>query len=184
MAKLLTLPLAALALLSLADGTGKAFTPNTRDAAWQLLGVSADGRTLELGYEGGGCLRPDGRPRVAETKHRVTIAVRQTVDVPGAGEACSLELRRYRTSVVLDSSLDGRRVVGGPAFDFDFPVRTVPRVLGMDRRDALKVLRQARLSRKIVSRVRHGKVIRQRPRPGASASDPQGHRVTVRLRLR
>ena len=159
-----------------------AFTEVQRDAPWMLLGISADGRSLDVGYQGGGCLADDGRPRVVESARRVVVTLRQTVAVPAAGEGCTADLRLYRIWVSLDAPLHGRRVRGGPRFREHFPVQVVPRVIGMDRRDAIAALRASGLRARTVGRVRRGRVIEQHPRAGVAAH-PKGQRRSPAVRL-
>lgn len=178
--------LVAAALLVLVAGTSAfAFTEQERDAPWVLLGVSADGRSLVVGYESGGCWLDDGRPVVSESKHGIVVTVRQTGRVPGEGEACTAEMRLPRVSVSLGAPLNGRRVQGGPRSQEEY-VRTpgvVPRMIGMDRRDAIAALRAQGFRVKTMGRVRRGKVVRQRPRPGAETQ--AGVRLPlVRLRVK
>jgi hypothetical protein len=151
-------------------GLASAFTPRERDAPWQLAGVSADGRTLHLMYEGGGCLEADGRPVVTETDAAVTIVVHQTQQVPGEGEACTLEIRNLRVDAQLAAPVAGRRVLGGPPFaSFVKPTR-MPRVTGLRRYDAARLIERCGLTVKLRG-PRGGTVVRQRPRAGAAMPD-------------
>ena len=171
----------AFAVALLGAATASAFTVQPRDAPWRLLGVSTDGRSLRLGYEGGGCLRADGRPSVAEEKRRVVVTVDQTGLMPGEGEACTTELRFYYVNATLSRPLAGRRVAGGPPSRLQFPTGAVPRVVGMDRRDALSALRGQGFRSRTVGRTRRGMVVRQHPRAGTPI--PPGERPPL-IRLR
>jgi hypothetical protein len=178
-------PVAAMVLVLAAATSALAFTEQQRDAPWALLGVSANGRSLVVGYESGGCLIDDGHPVVSESKRGMVVTVRQSARVPGAGEACPADLRLPRVSVSLRAPLNGRRVQGGPRSEALY-VRTpgvVPRVIGMDRRDAIAALRAQGFRVKTLGRVRRGEVVRQRPRPGAVT--PAGVSLPlVRLRVK
>ena len=175
---------AAVLLVLVAATSALAFTARERSAPWVLLGVSADGRSLVLGYESGGCLLDDGRPVVAESARRIVVTVRQTDRVPGDGEACPADLRLGRVSARVKGALNGRRVRGGPRFHerFVMPER-VPRVVGLDRRDAGAALRAQAFRVRTVGQDRRGTVIRQRPRAGTPTRPGPGQ-PAVRLRVR
>lgn len=122
-------------------GAAYGFTSSTRDAPWALTGVSHHGRVLRLVYQGGGCLHPDGRAVVEESSGHVSVTVKQTIDKPGAGEGCTLELRALPLDVSLTSAIAGRRVIGGPGFvNAPGSPTTVPNVKGLDRADASAAL--------------------------------------------
>jgi PASTA domain len=71
-----------------------------------------------------------------------------------------------RVVVPLREPVGGRRVRGGPRAAAGWWRESVPRVVGLDRRDALALLRSEGLAARTVGRVRRGRVVRQRPRPG------------------
>jgi hypothetical protein len=167
----------------LLGGSASAFTEYERDAPWVLLGVSADGRSLILGYESGGCLRDDGRALVSENEDRIVITVRQTDVVPGQGEACPMDLAMPRTTAQLTRPIAGRTVEGGPRFTVHWPPGPVPRVIGLDRADAIAALRAQGHRARTVGRVRRGRVVAQRPRPGV-VFEPNVAPPRIRLRLK
>jgi hypothetical protein len=184
MRRLLVVIVAASVLVAAASAF--AFTEEQHDSPWALLGASADGRSLRVGYIGGGCSLSDGRPIVSEFKHRVVVRVRQTGRVPGEGEGCTAEMLLPQVSVPLSAPLNGRGVEGGPRSQQiygQFPP-VVPRVVGLDRRDAIAALRSQGFQAKTIGRVRRGTVVRQRPRPGVVVPRPGAKPPLVGLRAR
>ena len=173
----------AAAVASLGAASAFAFTEQERDAPWMLLGVSADGRTLQLVYQGGGCLEEDGRPQVVEHPDRVAVRIRQTAFVPGEGEACTADLRFVPLDVRLAAPIAGRRVRGGPPFREHLAAVRVPRVVGLDRADALGALRARHLRARTAGRRRRGRVAAQSPRPGTRLRRGRTPPV-IRLRFR
>jgi len=171
-------------LLLAAAPAAEAFVAETRPAPWRLAGISSDERTLRVAYEGGGCQRHDGRPVVTATAAgAVRIGVLQTVDVPTAPEeGCRLDRRTHMLDVPLGARLAGRRVVGGPRFEVRLRSgERAPRVVGLRRRDAIRVLRAYRVPARTFGRGK-GVVTAQFRAPGRGLSLHVG-RIEPRARL-
>jgi hypothetical protein len=142
-------------------------------AAWQLLHVGRDLRSLKLAYESGGCLRGNGRARVTERASRIDIAVDQeeivAIDAPNTGLYCSDILRPRSLHVRLRSRIAGRPLEGGPRSREPLRNRSlVPRVLDLSTRDAREVLVRQGFKVRRTGR-RSGRVIAQSPRTGRRA---------------
>ena len=138
----------------------------TRDAPWQLTGISANGRTLRIVYEVSGCLHDDGTPVVDESApDAVRITVRQTVDT-GPYVVCALFLAYHPLDVPLATPLAGRRVAGGPDLAAaSLRPERMPRVIGLRRADARRALERQDIATRVLGRA--GGVIRaQSPEPG------------------
>ena len=195
----LGLLLAAVALIAVAPAWASAqvpgFTPRTIDAVWTITGVERDGRTLRLAYQGGGCLRGDGRAFVEESAERIAIRVEQTQDIPGPGYACTLQLLHQRLLVTLRAPVAGRAVTGvtlaptlfhgtaGIRFSERYVLFVIPRVIGLAPADAARVLRQqgfdATAPRPAPGDPRPA-ITEQLPSAGIAVGGPGG-RVRVRL---
>jgi hypothetical protein len=122
----------------------------TERAAWSIVDVARDGRSLVVGYNGGGC-RHEATARVLESTSGIWIRLDQAVSVPeGENEACTLDLRYYTLRIRLRAPVAGREIHGHahgrrargavPAYR-----RTVPRVTGLAPSDARHLLRAQRL---------------------------------------
>lgn len=168
--------------------------------SWRLVEVSADGRALKLFYNGGGCATGKGRAIVQEAKSWVRIRVLQghTVGAKPASELlCTLELTVETVVAHLRQPVLGRRIEGdgliSPRATWSrlqrrgdgYVVAGVPRVVGLSVGDAVELLGyqllRARLRGSPV-----GRVIAQRPKPGApvrftSFERPAAARVTLTL---
>lgn len=138
-------------------------TTEVRDAPWRLTGISKDTRTLKVVYEGGGCLRPDGRAVVDTTQEdAVRITVKQTAVV---GAPCTTEYAFLPLDVRLGAPLAGRRVRGGPPMTATNLARVIPRVVGLRRVDAVAALAGQGIEADVGGR-RSGVIRRQSPRAG------------------
>jgi hypothetical protein len=160
-------------------------------AAWQLLSVSRDLRTLKLAYKSGGCLRGKGRARVTETASRIEIAIDQekivAIDTHGPVAYCPAIPIHRRLYVRLRSPIAGRPLEGGPRSMDALHDRTVgvdgrrvplvPRVLDLSARDAREALMHQDFRVRRTGR-RSGRVIAQSPRPGRRAA-----RKIVRIQI-
>jgi hypothetical protein len=160
-------------------------------AAWQLLHVGRDLRTLKLAYESGGCRRGNGRARVTERASRIDIAVDQeeivAIDAPDAGLYCPAILRHRLLRVRLGARIAGRPLEGGPRSGDTLRHRSieiggrviplVPRVLDLSARDAREVLVHQGFEVRRTGR-RSGRVVAQSPRSGKRA---RGDIVRIRI---
>ena len=151
-------------------------------AAWQLLDVGRDLRTLKLAYESGGCTRGQGRARFTERASRIDIAVDQeeivAIDAPNAGLYCPAIPRHRLLYVRLRDRIAGRPLEGGPRSGDTLRNRSieiggrviphVPRVLDLSARDAREVLVHQDFEVRRAGR-RSGRVVAQSPRAGRRA---------------
>lgn len=137
-----------------------------RDAPWRLTGISSDGQTLHLTYEGGGCLGNDGRAEVdTSDPAAVRITVKQT-QAAGEYAVCPAFIAFLPLDVDLGAPLAGREVTGGPRWDTTLVrPRRMPRVLGLRRADALRALDGQSIATTPFGRI-DGVVHVQDPRPG------------------
>lgn len=154
-----------------------AVTGTTRDAPWRVTGISQDQRSLQLVYEGGGCLADDGRPVVETTPTEVRITVKQT-DQSGEYVACPSVFALYPLTVPLDGPLYGRYVVGGPGLTVPSNSGIVPRVIGLRRTDATRALRRQGFRVRFDGRP-NGVVRYQQPRPGKTFAPGEAPRVQL-----
>lgn len=187
------LALAAFAALP-AAGDGKPSTArDTTRAEWVVLHVGANQRAIRLVYLAGGCLLPDGRASVVETRTAIDIRVEQTslglVD-------CTYDLLLPRLTVHLKRPIGGRRI-RGQTFSNEFVGwfwRTreragtgfplVPGVVGLSAREAARVLRRQRFKVRTVHRPRRSgrpRVVSQTPRVGQLSTKPVRSGVTIRV---
>jgi hypothetical protein len=180
----------ALASCASADAGGPGAT---RDAPWDLLGVSANGRALRLAYDTSGCWwRRPGRPTVSEGQRSVHITIRQSHPPT---DACRGIADWTELLVRLRAPIGGRRVEGEPRLGDDSrfsqlradPRRdttkaVVPRVVGLAHTDAVRVLRLQHFRARAATAGQE--VAWQRPRPGAPIPwDGKGAVSTVLLGL-
>jgi len=137
-------------------------------AAWQLRGVSPDGRSLELVYEAGGCSAGDGRVVVEETFETVRVDVRHTVPGRSAGVACPADSRPTPLTARLSKPVHGRRVEGQNTDHLlsDTGGR-VPRVVGLSPGDAADLLGRRGYHVRTRGSNTTGQVGGQRPRAGS-----------------
>ena len=154
-----------------------AITNTTRDAPWHLTGISKDQRSLEVVYEGSGCLLDDGRPVVETTDTEVRITVKQTQQT-GEYLACAEFLAFYPLTVPLDGPLYGRFITGGPDFPAQSSPDTVPRVIGLRRTDATRALRRQGFRTRFDGRP-NGVVRYQQPPAGKTFEPDAVPRVTL-----
>jgi hypothetical protein len=177
------LPLVALIAAAL---TGPPMAePQPRDPVpWQVLGVSADQRTLEIGYITTGC--PGADVHVVETKREIKIDVASVP--PERDVVCPTWVRVLHTRHRLRARVAGRRISGPKrgigTLDISVGPRgtdpvEVPRVIGLHGRDAQRALAATRLRARF-PRGAEGAVRSQSPRPGKSVRV----RSTVRLMTR
>ena len=171
-----------------AGGSGE-----TRDAPWELLDVSGDGRALRLAYDTSGCWwqRP-GRQVIDEGQRSVRIEVRQSHPPT---DACRGIADWSQLVVRLRAPISGRRVDGEPRLGDkirfsqarvnaprDATDIEVPRVVGLAREDAVRLLRLQHFQPRPPSR--GARVTAQRPTPGTRIRwDGKGAVSTVRLSL-
>ncbi len=157
-----------------------------KPAAWGLVGVGSDLRTLKLVYESGGCShgRGDGRATVTETTTGIEIAVDEeevvAIDTPDHVVSCPGDVRFEPLLVHLDRPVGGRPITRSPLLASVglwalFP-REVPRVLDLAPGDAIDVLSSQGFGVRRYGR-RAGPVTFQTPRPGRRVD----HRVVVGL---
>lgn len=78
---------------------------------WSL--VRAPGRQLTVASEGGGCQSFD-HASATETRHRVTVAVYDVLQTPGAGEACTADAVLTRTTITLRQPVGNRKLGHAP----------------------------------------------------------------------
>lgn len=142
-----------------------------RYLGWDVLGVSADQRTLQIGYVQTGC---SGDVSVREHRTRVAIEVTQP---PRPGMVCPQRVSVIVERVRLDARIAGRKIggprrgLGGMQRDIpvaveDFDSTIVPRVGGLRAFDARRAL--AAVGLRMTFRGRLGAQVRsQRPKPGS-----------------
>lgn len=128
-----------------AAGSAVAFTQTEQAARWDVAEMAAGGRAIDLFYVAGGC-QGEARATAAETATSVTLTVRQSVVVPGAGEACTAEILMRSTRVQLAAPLGGRAIKGRPfpaasAFGPGAGQVAVPRLVGFSPWEAKRALR-------------------------------------------
>jgi hypothetical protein len=151
---------------------------------WQLGEVGIDLRVLTLSFESGGCWRGGPDAVVTETKSDIRIAVYQdrivAADLPDGRLPCADDVEEGVMSIRLASTVDGRRIRGGPVLrrgGAEIDRAGVPRVLDLNGDDAIRALRlQGYRVRRIGKPT--DRVAFQSPLPGAHA-----RRKTVRLTL-
>lgn len=170
---------AVLALLALTFSFTPAVAQEGQDAraAWSLVAAGADGRSLKLVYEAGGCSRGDGRAVVTETNWEIHVEVRHTV---AQADACPANSIAKAVTARLDAPIEGRFVTGSRGLG-PLPVDSyrVPRVLGLSQPDAARVLGERGHHVRTRGLYTAGKVVSQRPRAGTRL---RGRR-TVTLRM-
>ena len=164
--------LAVIAVLAAAAGfsPAEAQEATDRQASWSLVAAGADGRSLKLVYEAGGCSHRDGRVIVTETKWEIGIEVRHTV---ANAQGCTADSLAKPLVAQLDAPIDGRYISGplrlGPG---PLDGRRVPRVIGLSLPDAARVLAERGYHVRTTGLYRGGTVISQRRR---------GRTVTLRF---
>jgi hypothetical protein len=105
--------LAVAAAALAAGGPTRASAQSQVAATWDVVGVGAHGRSLDLVFLTGGCLSPTANTSVSETAASVTITV-TLLDRSGPGVACPAFVRFATTSVALSAPLAGRAILGRP----------------------------------------------------------------------
>jgi hypothetical protein len=171
-----------------AEGSGA-----TRDAPWELLEVSANGRALRLAYDTSGCWwRRPGRPTVSEGQRSVRVKIRQSHPPT---DACR-GIADWTTLLVrLHAPISGRRVEGEPRLGDhsrfsdlraeprrDITKAVVPRVVGLAHADAVRLLRLQHFRARAATAGE--RVAWQRPRSGTPIRwDGRGAVSTVLLGL-
>jgi hypothetical protein len=175
---------AVVAMAALAGGVGGGDISD-RPLDWALAGVGAGGRTLVV-QPGvyGGCDR--GTPRVSVRERRSRIVVTVTVRSVQGPEVVCPAIARYAParSVRLARPVSGRPISGdlqadAPGFVLESRTPTsarprVPRVVGLASSDARLVLCAWRIRAVTVGPTHRGRVVGQRPRPGAAYRVPAG----------
>ena len=155
--------LALLALIACICTPAVAQEEREQPTAWSLAAAGADGRSLIVVYEAGGCSQ-DGRVIVSETKREIGIEVRHTVALTGA---CPANTAPKALVARLDAPVSGRFVTGqnrlGPG---PMPGWKVPRVRGLSPPDAARVLGEHGYHIRTRGRRTTGKVALQYPRAG------------------
>lgn len=163
--------LAVVAVAACGAASGDKVSPvSTRE--WRVVSLPAPD-TLVVEFENGGC---GGQIRLAETAATVSF---MAIDAPtGDAEACTADSDIKERTVMLSRPLAGRRIRGD---QWRRPFiwkerckesscrRVTPRVVGMDQRDAVAVLRCQRIKAGPGS---PGIVRRQSP-PAGSLLDPR-----------
>ena len=123
-------------------------------AKWDIAGVSANGRAVDVYYLGGGCGPGSVRTSVVETTTSVTLQVFASPSPPPPGGSCPPSVARKLASVPLAAPLGGR-AIKGRAFPVPFDVIDylpnsavayvrVPRLVGMSPWEAKRALRLRR----------------------------------------
>jgi hypothetical protein len=172
--------LAAAAAVLAAGGPTRAAAQSEVSATWDVVGVGANGRSLDLVFLTGGCLSPTANTSAAETATSVTITV-TLLDQSGPGKACPAFVRFATTSVALSAPLAGRAILGRPTPPLSgYPGELVnsgggaqvrvPRLIGFDPADALHTLKLLGLRERISRGIRrHGlvRVTAQTPLAGS-----------------
>lgn len=156
---------------------------------WWLIEVGPAARSLEIGYEFGGCTGP-GTPRAVQSRLTVAVSVLSQEALVGV---CPAIAAIGHLSVALSAPLGGRHLKGGTAgngMTGPFLPGTgqvggtlaVPRLVGLAPSDASFLLAglQLRASMHVIGR-EHGlpRVISQSPAPDSPIPGDRLVRVTV-----
>jgi hypothetical protein len=161
-------------------------------ATWDVVGVGAHGRSLDLVFLTGGCLSPTADTSVSETASSVTITVK-LLDQSGPGVACPAFVRFATTSVALSAPLAGRAILGRPTPPLGgYPGALVnsgggtqvrmPSLVGFDPADALHTLKLLGLRERVARGARrHGllRVTAQTPTAGSLVRQRAWVRVAI-----
>lgn len=136
--------------------------------------VSANGRTLTLAHDGGGC-RGEGRAGVRETEGSVVLTVLQQ-DLSEGADACTADLTISELPVRLRRPIGGRRIAGKGygSLRHDVPLmrpaekgvirQVAPRLVGLSAEDARRALRGQALTAQFIGGD-EGRVVAQAPAP-------------------
>jgi hypothetical protein len=163
-----------------------------RPAKWDVAGVSADGRAVDVYYEGGGCGPGSVRTTAVETATSVAPQVFAMSSPPPPGGSCPPSVARKLASVPLAAPLGGR-AIKGRAFPAPFDVIDyapnsavayvrVPRLVGMSPWEAKRALRLRRLEVALARSTARSKLPQVRHQtPAAGLFVKVG--TTIRLKL-
>ena len=163
-----------------------------RPAKWDIAGVSANGRAVDVYYEGGGCGPGSVRTAAVETATSVTLQVFAISSPPPPGGSCPPSLARKLASVPLAAPLGGR-AIKGRAFPLAFELIDylpnsqvayvrVPRLVGLSPWEAKRALRLRRFEVALTKSTARSKLPQVRSQtPAAGLFVPIG--TTIRLKI-
>jgi hypothetical protein len=171
----------AAAVTAVATSAGAAATKQV-PAEWDVAGVAAGARALDLYVNGGGC-KGAIRTSAKETSTTVTVTVLQRVPAD-EGVMCTADYRRETARVSLAAPLNGRSIRGRPAkpsvrVSLEVSAGTdaqgrrlirVPRLSGMSAREAGRGLKRRgfKVALAYVQRSGRAQVVGQIPRAGGA----------------
>ena len=161
-------------------------------AKWDVAGVSANGRAVDVYYLGGGCGPGIVRTTAVETPTSVTLQVFAMSSPPPPGGACPAIAARLLASVPLAAPLGGRAIKGrafpSPVGVIDYLPNSevayvrVPRLVGMSPWEAKRALRLRRFEVALTKSTARSKLPQVRSQtPAAGLFVPIG--TTIRLKI-
>ena len=139
------------------------------EAPWVVKRVSADGRTVVLWAQRGGC-DSETSAAVTETPDSVEIRVRHAAPAPGP---CPAIMIYDKLRVRLQAPISGRELVG-QSLEYAPPALHVPRMVQLDAKDARVALRAQGLR---PTGIRSGAITWQTPWPGTPVRGTRPNKV-------